>query len=192
MAETLNTLLGRWREGDREAGDQVMTLVYSQLRRLAASYFRWEAPGHTLQPTALVNELFLKLSSGESVQWQDRAHFFAVAAQQMRRILIDHARRRKAQKRGDTKIPVSLLREVGGAGPRYEELLAIDEALGDLAHLDSRAAHVVELRVFGGLKDSEIAEALEISAATVKRDWSFARAWLLSRLQEPAPVKDRR
>ena len=190
MAETLNTLLGRWREGDREAGDRVMTLVYSELRRLAAYYFRREAPGHTLQPTALVNELFLKLSSGEPVQWQDRAHFFAVAAQQMRRILIDHARRRKAQKRGETKIPVSRSKEPGGVEPRYEDLLAIDETLRDLEHLDSRAARVVELRVFGGLKDSEIAKALEISAPTVKRDWNFARAWLISRLREQSPVKD--
>ncbi len=184
MAETLNALLGRWREGDHEAGKQVMTLVYSELRRLAAYYFRQEAPGHTLQPTALVNELFLKLCSGEPVQWQDRTHFFAVAAQQMRRILIDHARRRKADKRHDTRIPVSLSRQPGDFGPQYEDLLAIDEALRGLEELDSRAARVVELRVFGGLKESEIADALEISAATVKRDWTFARAWLRSRLRE--------
>lgn len=184
MAETLNTLLGRWREGDHEAGERVMTMVYSELRRLAAYYFRQEAAGHTLQPTALVNELFLKLSSGEPVQWQDRTHFFAVAARQMRRILIDHARRRKAHKRNDTRIPVSLSRGPGDFGPQYENLLAIDEALRGLEDLDSRAARVVELRVFGGLKESEIANALEISVATVKRDWNFARAWLLSRLRE--------
>ena len=184
MAETLNTLLGRWREGDQEAGKRVMALVYAELRRLAAYYFRQEAPGHTLQPTALVNELYLKLSSSEPVPWQDRTHFFAVAAQQMRRILIDHARRRKALKRNDTRIPVMLSHGPVASGPQVEDLLAVDEALKGLTDLDPRAARVVELRVFGGLKESEIADMLEVSTATVKRDWSFARAWLLSRLRE--------
>ena len=182
MQETLETLLGRWRDGDREAGDRVITITYAELRRLAAYYFRRESSGHTLQPTALVNEVFLKLSSGEPVQWQNRAHFFAVAARQMRRILIDHARRRRALKRNDSEMQISLSPKRAGLGPRFENLLAMDEAIEGLEDLDSRAARVVELRVFGGLKEAEIASALGISVATVKRDWNFARAWLLTRL----------
>src|SRR2546421_5500242 len=178
MPQTLETLLGDWRDGDREAGKRIMAMVYSELRRLAAYYFRREQPGHTLQPTALVNEVFIKLSAGKPVQWKDRAHFFSVAAQQMRRILIDHARRRSAGKRNDTRIPVAFSRGTA----KDESLLAIDEALRDLESLDARAARVVELRVFGGLKEAEIADALEISTATVKRDWNFAKAWLLTRL----------
>lgn len=184
MPESLETLLRRWRDGDRPAGDRVMAMAYSELRRMAAYYFRRERPGHTLQPTALVNEVFLKLSSGEPVHWIDRTHFFSVAARQMRLILIDHARRRKAARRNDTRIPISLVRGAGNSAPQLEDLLAVDEALQRLEDLDSRAARVVELRVFGGLKEAEIADALEISTATVKRDWNFARAWLLSRLRE--------
>lgn len=184
MPETLETLLMRWRDGDRGAGERVMTLVYAELRRLAAYYFRKEPSGHTLQPTALVNEVFLRLSSGAPVQWQNRAHFFAVAARQMRQILIDHARRRRALKRNHTPIVFSMSENAGDGGRRYENLLAINEALEDLEELDSRAARVVELRVFGGLKEVEIASALEVSTATVKRDWTFAKAWLLNRLRE--------
>ena len=184
MAATFEALLQRWRDGDRTAGERVITLAYTELRRLAAWHFRQERPGHTLQPTALVNEVFLKLTAGKPVQWQDRAHFFAVAARQMRLILIDHARRRKAGRRDETQIPVSHLREAGNAQPRLENLMAVDEALRDLEELDARAAGVVELRVFTGLKEAEIADALAISTATVKRDWTFARAWLLDRLRK--------
>ena len=184
MPETFETLLQRWRDGDRTAGERVMTMAYSELRRLAAYHFRKERAGHTLQPTALVHEVFLKLSSGATVQWQDRTHFFAVAARQMRQILIDHARRRQADRRNDTQIPVPLLPGPGNSEPRLEDLLAVDEALQELEGLDARAARVVELRVFSGLKQTEIASALEISTATVKRDWTFARAWLLNRLRE--------
>lgn len=184
MAETLDTLLQRWRGGDRSAGERVVVIAYDELRRLAAYHFRHERAGHTLQPTALVNEVFLKLSSGAPVEWQDRAHFFAVAARQMRRILIDHARRRKASRRSDTQVPLSLAPEPAGREPQLEDVLAVDGALLELEKLDARAAQVVELRVFAGLKESEIAEALGISTATVKRDWNFARAWLLSRLRQ--------
>ena len=183
MGETLNALLGRWRNGDRDAGKRVVTLAYSELRHLAGHYLRHEAPGHVLQPTALVNEMFLKLSSQEPVQWENRAHFFAVAARQMRRILIDDARHRRAKKRSDTQIPVYFSRRSAALAPHFENVLAVDEALTALEELDSRAARVVELRVFGGLKEAEIAQALEISPATVKRDWTFARAWLVSRLR---------
>jgi len=177
--ETLNALLGRWRNGDRDAGKRVMTLAYSELRHVAGYYLRHEAPGHVLQPTALVNGMFLKLSSQEPVQWKNREHFFAVAALLMRRILIDDARHRRAKKRNDTQIPVYFSRR-SDLAPHFENVLAVDEALTALEELDSRAARVVELRVFGGLKEAEIAQALEISPATVKRDWTFARAWLVS------------
>lgn len=182
MAESLSTLLRRWRAGDQAAGEQVMALAYPELRRLAAHFFRHEPPGHTLQPTALVHELFLKLAAGAPVEWQDRAHFLAVAAQQMRRILIDHARRRRAHKRNEPVDTIVLGRDAAD-GPRGEDLLAVDEALQQLESLEPRAARVVVLRVFGGLKEAEIAGALAISPATVKRDWSFARAWLLARLR---------
>jgi RNA polymerase sigma factor (TIGR02999 family) len=180
MDESLETLLRRWREGDRQAGDRVIGQVYSDLRRLAAYHFKQERDGHTLQPTALVNEVFIKLASGSTIEWQNRSHFFAVAARQMRLILIDHARRNKAQKRQETLMPVTVS---ASSRPRMENILEIDGALRDLEHLDSRAARVVELRVFGGLKESEIAEVLEVSVATVKRDWTFAKAWLISRLE---------
>jgi len=136
MGETLNALLGRWRNGDRDAGKRVMTLAYTELRHLAGYYLRHEAPGHVLQPTALVNEMFLKLSSQEPVQWENRAHFFAVAALQMRRILIDDARHRRAKKRNDTQIPVYFSPR---SAAHFENVLAVDEALTALEQLDSRA-----------------------------------------------------
>ena len=184
METTLETLLRRMRDGDPEAGEQFVTRVYPDLRRLAAYYFRQEASGHTLQPTALVHEVFLRLSAGKPIEWQNRAHFFAIAARQMRRILVDHARRRKALKRGDTQIVVSLPPERARPGPRFENLLIIDEALKDLEDLDARTAHIVELRVFGVLNEAEIAIALGISIPTVKRDWTFGKTWLRSRLRE--------
>ena len=179
--DAIDALLKRWRLGDAQAGRDAIDAVYSELKRLAGYYFRQERRGHTLQPTAIVNELFVKLFTGEPVAWRDRAHFFAVASRQIRRILIDHARRRGARKRRDTGIPLPDFGGKSGA-PVYEDLFAVDEALQALEGLDSRAAQVVELRVFGGLKESEIARALDISIATVKRDWTFARAWLISRL----------
>ena len=184
MQTTFETLLQRMRDGDHDAGERFVTLVYSDLRRLAAYYFRQEAPGHTLQPTALVHEVFIRLSAGKPIEWQNRAHFFAVAARQMRRILVDHARRRKALKRGDTQIIFSLLPERARPGPRFESLLIIDEALKDLEDLDARAARIVESRVFGGLAEAEIGIALGISVPTVKRDWTFGKTWLRSRLRE--------
>lgn len=160
------------------AKPNIDTAIYTELRLLAAYYFRNERSGHTLQPTALVNEAFIKLSEGKPIELRDRAHFFAVAARQMRRILIDHARRRKALKRSDTLIAIPFQQA------REEKLLIVDEALKELTDLDPRAAEVVELRVFGGLKENEIAETLGVSLATIKRDWSFARAWLTSRLRD--------
>jgi len=184
MEDSFEKLLHRWMDGDETAREQVMTMVYAELRRMAGYYFRNESAGHTLQPTALVNELFLKMSAGESISWQDRTHFFALAARQMRNILIDHARRIKAFKRRDPQISTAWLHRSKDSEPRLENLLTVDQILRDLQQLDTRAAEVVELRVFGGLKESEIAAALGISIATVKRDWSFAKAWLVSRLKE--------
>lgn len=159
-----------------------MTTVYDELRRLAAHYMRQERPDHTLQATALVHELYLRLFQSEPVEWQNRAHFFAVAAQALRRILVNHARDRQAQKRGGKQVRLSLTDVNGLAEPAEHDLLEIEEALARLEQLDPRAARVVELRFFAGLTEAEAAEALGVSVATLKRDWAFGRAWLLRHL----------
>ena len=176
---TLTLWLVEWRNGNQEAGQKLFEAAYQELRRLAAWYLQRERPDHTLQPTALVNELYLKLFAGEPVEWRNRAHFFAVAAQQMRRILIDHARAHLAEKRGGGDAWLSTADADGVAAPRAEELLELDEALRRLEELDQRSARVVELGFFGGLTEAEAAEVLDISLATLKRDWGFARAWLV-------------
>lgn len=181
-ASSLTQLLAEWRNGNQEAGKQLFAAAYQELRRLAAWHLRQERPGNTLQATAIVNELYLKLFAGQAVNWQNRAHFFAVAAQQIRRLLIDHARARQAQKREGGLLRLSLTEANGLAAPREEDLLALDEALSRLEELDPRAARVIELRFFGGLTEKEAAEALGISVATLKRDWHFARAWLMNEL----------
>jgi RNA polymerase sigma-70 factor, ECF subfamily len=174
----LTTLLQRWAGGDRNAGAAALERSYGELRRLAAHYLSLERPGHTLQPTALVHEMYLRLE-GSRVEWADRKHFFVVVAGQMRRILVDHARARSARP-GGSRV------ELGEADrpelPRDADLLALDEALGALRELDERAASVVELRYFGGFTEAETASILGVSVATLKRDWEFARAWLLRRL----------
>lgn len=173
----LTLLLTRWSEGDQGAGEEAMALVYGELHRVAEAYMRRERRDHTLQPTALVNEAFLRLSEGATVSWTDRAHFFRLAARAMRRILTDHARRVRAAKRGGGgKVP---LREskIEIAGPDLD-VLALDEVLGRLAELDARQATIVELRFFGGLTVEETAQALDVAPITVKRDWRSARAWL--------------
>ena len=180
----LTQMLAAWRNGNQDAGQQLFEVTYQELRRLAAWHLRQERPGHTLQPTALVNELYLRLFPGEPVDWQSRAHFFAVAAQQMRRLLIDHARARHADKRGGHRIRLSITEIEGLAAPDPEDLLALDQALGRLESLDPRAARVVELRFFGGLTEAEASEALGVSIATMKRDWTFARAWLINELRQ--------
>lgn len=177
----LKTLLSRWREGDREAGNQLIAVVYHDLRRLAAQYLRNEVPGQTLQATALVHELYVQLFSGEPPQLQDRAHFFALAARQLRHMLIDRARMRQADKRGGRNARVSLS-EANAALAHDEDLVELDRELTKLEELEPRCAQVVELRFFGGLREGEIAATLGISVTTVKRDWEFARAWLLKRL----------
>jgi len=175
MAE-VTELLERAHKGDAEAFEQVFPLLYGEMRRLAQSYLNQEAPGHTLQATALVHEVYLKLSGQENAGWKNRNQVLGVAAQAMRRILVDHARKRKAAKRvapGDFEGFVELPRWQG-----KQDLDILDLALDRLAAVDARKARVVELRFFGGLTEQETAECLEISLATVQRDWTMARAWL--------------
>lgn len=182
-AQAITVLLSRVAEGDQSAADQLMTQLYPDLKRMAARVFRSERPNHTLQPTALVNEAYMRTFGARSIDWRSRAHFFAVMATQIRRVLVDHARGRRAEKRGGGGFSVSLDETDGEYSAPVADYFALDEALTQLAQEDARAARVVELRFFGGLKDSEIAEVLEISMPTVTRDWRFARAWLASRLE---------
>jgi RNA polymerase sigma factor (TIGR02999 family) len=177
----LTELLADWRSGNREAGNQLIQAAYDHLHRLAAHYLQQERPDHTLDATALVNELYVKLFSSKPVEWHDRAHFFAVVAQQLRCILVDYARAARAEKRGGNRVRVTLA-AADGLAVINREILEIDEALTRLEALDPRAAAGVELRFFGGLTETEIAEALGISLATLHRDWKVAKAWLISQL----------
>ena len=179
----VSALLSAWGEGDQEAGNELIGVVYQELRRLAAHYLRSEPGGHTLQPTALVHELYLKLFSGEPLQLHAREHFLAVAARQLRHIVVDYARNKNAQKRGGLQGKISLDETQGLAVPTDSRVIELDRVLGRLEKLDARAAQVVELRFFGGLTDDEVAKTLSISSATVKRDWDFARSWLLNQME---------
>jgi RNA polymerase sigma factor (TIGR02999 family) len=176
-------LLIRLTDGESAALESLLPLVYAELRRLAASYLRRERPGHTLQPTALVHEAYLRLIDQTQVQWQNRAHFFGVAAQMMRRILVDHARGQQAEKRGGDVTKLSLDENIDVSGERAADLVALDEALDRLAALDPQKSRVVELRFFGGLSVEEAAEVLGVSAPTVKRQWRMAKAWLYGQVQ---------
>ena len=178
MPENITHLLKAWSEGDEQALDRLTPLVYAELRQQAARYLRRERRGHTMQTTALINEAYLRLIDAKEVRWQGRAHFFAIAANLMRRILVDHARRRDAEKRGGSQIRLTLDHTIAAAKRSDVDLLAIDEALTRLAAIDPQQAQVVELRFFSGLSVEETATALGISPRTVKRDWSVARAWL--------------
>ncbi len=171
-------LLLRWSEGDKAALGKLMPLVYRELRRLAGHYMRRERPGHTLQASALVNEAYLRLVDYRRMQWQNRAHFFAVAAQAMRRVLVEHARSRQYAKRGGTAQRISLDDVAVLTDQQAAELVALDEALTSLEALDARKARIVELRYIGGLSIEEAAETLGVSTATVERDWRSAKAWL--------------
>ena len=171
-------LLKAWGNGDEAARDELMTLVYAELHRLAHQYLKRERPGHTLQTSALVNEAFVKLIDQKDVRWQNRGHFFAIAAQLMRRILVDHARIRRAAKRGGSASPVSLDDALVISNERSAEVVALDEALTALATVDERKSQIVELRFFGGLSIEETAEVLAVSPGTVMRDWTLAKAWL--------------
>jgi RNA polymerase sigma-70 factor (ECF subfamily) len=178
----ITELLAQWSDGNQTALDRLYPLVYEELRRLARSYMKREHKGHTLQTTALINEAYVRLVDQHNVHWQNRSHFFAISAQIMRRILVDHARRYLHAKRGGGAQRVSLEEVMIVARERSEEVLMLDEALGNLARLDPRRCQVVELRYFAGLNNQEIASVLKISENTVMRDWNLARAWLYQKL----------
>jgi RNA polymerase sigma-70 factor, ECF subfamily len=174
----ITTLLARMREGDQMAQQEAMSAVYQEMRRLAGNYMARESKDHTLQPTALVNEAFLRLMGNETPQVNDRQHFYALAARSMRQVLVDHAREKHAIKRGSggIKVEINEIHAISDSGDT--DIVALDEALQKLEQLDARAAKVVELRFFGGYSDKEVAEMLDLSFATVRRDWEFARTWL--------------
>jgi RNA polymerase sigma-70 factor, ECF subfamily len=177
-ARNITQLLAAWSAGDRAALDALIPIVYDELRRQASRYLRRERPGHTLQTTALINEAYLRLVDQKSMRWQNRAQFFGIAAQLMRRILVDHARARQRAKRGGSDVRVSLTDATSITKDPDLDLVELDEALTRLAEIDPQQSKIVELRFFSGLNVEETAAALNISAATVKRDWSIAKAWL--------------
>ena len=176
--ENITELLASYGRGNKESLDQLMPIVYDELRRQAARYLRREQAGHTLQTTALIHEAYVRLVDQRNMQWQNRAHFFGIAAQMMRRILVDHARSKKRVKRGGSEIRVSLDDVNVAARGQDLDVVALDEALDRLAQIDEQQSRVVELRFFSGLSVEETAEVMGISKSTVKRDWSMAKAWL--------------
>ncbi len=179
-------LLGRWRSGDREALDALVPLVYDELKRIAQRYLRNERHGHTLQSTALVHEAYVRLTNQQLPQWQNRAHFFAVAAQLMRQILVDHARAHRADKRGGGACKLTMEEAEQSPLKVDVDVIALDDALKTLSELDSQQGKVVDLKFFGGLSIEETAEVLGVSPSTVKRDWITARAWLHRELDRSA------
>ena len=178
----ITLLLLDWSKGDAYALEQLMPLVYEELRRMARNYMRRQPSGHTFQTTELIHEAYLKISAGEKRQWQNRAHFFGVAAKAMRHILVDYARSKSRHKRGGWQDRVTFVEGMAVSSARSEAIIALDDALNQLALLDERKVRVVEMKFFGGLTSGEIAEVLKISPETVKRDWSFAQTWLLREL----------
>jgi RNA polymerase sigma factor (TIGR02999 family) len=182
----VTTLLEELRRGNDEARDELVTLVYPELRRIAARYLRQERPDHTLRSTGLVHEVYLRLFGGEPANWQNRAHFFGAIAREMRHLLVDYARARNAKKRSEGNVRVSLDDVHATADARGEDFVALDEALTRLEQIDPRASQVVALRFFTGLSEGETAAALKISISTLKRDWNFAKAWLFDQLRSPA------
>lgn len=177
-AEVTRLLLA-WRAGDAVALERLIPVVHAELHRIAHRFMRKERAGHSLQTSALVNEAYLRLIDADKVDWQNRAHFFAISASLMRRILVDSARERQARKRGGSVRQVTLDEALVAGEEKLTDLVAVDEALNALAEVDQRKSKVVELRFFGGLNEAEIAEALQVSAETVRRDWRLAKAWLL-------------
>jgi len=186
-AQQVTQLLLAWRNGEESALEKLTPVVYEELRRLAHRYMGGERVGHTLQTTALVNEAFVRLIDGKQVNWQNRAHFFAVSARLMRRILVDWARSRQSQKRGDQPQQVTLDEALMLTRGRNEDLVALDEALKSLAEVDARKSQVVEMRFFVGLSVEETAEVLKVSPDTVLRDWRLAKLWLLRELSGEIP-----
>jgi RNA polymerase sigma factor (TIGR02999 family) len=179
-------LLVRWRGGDKAALDSLMPLVYTELRRIANRYLQGERSDHTLQSTALVHEAYVRMTQQDLPQWQNRAHFFGVAAQLMRQILVDHARSHRASKRGGSAFKLALDEAEEQPLVRDVDIVALDDALKSLAHMDEQQSRVVELKFFGGLTVEDTAEVLGISPSTVKRDWTTARAWLFRELNRSA------
>ena len=178
----VSLLLRAWGRGDLHAREELIPVVYRELRRRAGAYLRRERRDHSLQPTALVHEAYLRLVGQDRVAWQNRAHFFGVAAQMMRRILIDHAREHQAAKRPGAAVRVTLDDGIGAVQPRECEMIVLDEALSELTHLNARQGQIVELRYFGGLSEEEVATVLSVSRRTVTREWRAARAWLYRRI----------
>lgn len=174
----ITALLVAWSNGDQQAHDELMPLIYTELRRIAARQFAGERPDHVLQPTALVHEAYERLIDQRAVRWQNRAHFYAMAALTMRRLLVDHARQQQAAKRGAGQTLLSLDEAIAVPTQRDIDIVALDDALSQLADLDARQARVVELRFFVGLTNEEIGEVLRVSVATVKREWQLAKTWL--------------
>ncbi len=183
--EDITQLLNRWSAGDDSARDSVAPLIYEELKNIARGVFSRENPAHTLQPTALVNEAYVKLV-GVDVEWQDRGHFFALAARMMRRLLVNHANSRAAQRRGGDALRVTLHEAMHGEKDADEDVLALDEALSRLGELDERKASVLELHYFGGLTQPEMGEVLDISESTVRREFKLARIWLRKMLSDAA------
>jgi RNA polymerase sigma factor (TIGR02999 family) len=182
----VSDLLQAWGRGDHHARDALLPLVYRELQRQARRYLRYERPDHTLQPTALVHETYLRLIGQTRIVWENRAQFFGVAAQMMRRILVDHARARCAQKRPRGALTVSFNEQTAAVSPRDCELLVLEQALAELTRLDARQAQIVELRYFGGLSEQEVAAVMSLSRSTVSREWQSARAWLYRRITSGA------
>ena len=183
-SQDVTRLLARWKDGDEAALQQLVPIVHEELRRLARRQMAGERPGHTLQPTALVNEAYLRLINLKQMEWQNRAHFFAMGARLMRRILVDFARSRGYQKRGAGAKQVSFIEALEVAETQATDVVALNDALEALADVDERKSRVVELRFFGGLSVEETAEVLNVSRETVKRDWTFAKMWLLRHLRK--------
>src|SRR5438128_4506351 len=187
LPQQVTQLLVAWSDGDQTARDELIPLVYEELHRLAHHYMNRERPGHTLQTSALVNEAFVRLVDQRDVRWQNRAHFFGIAAQMMGRILVDYARNRHYAKRGGSARQVSLNEALIVSEERSAEVVALDDALKSLAIMDQRKSQIVELRFFGGLSIEETAEVLAVSPGTVMRDWTLAKAWLRREMSTGAP-----
>jgi len=182
-------MLQEWRQGNRESLDALIPLVYDELRRIASRYLSHERPDHTLQPTALAHEAYLRLVGQKDVRWQNRAHFCGIASQLMRRILVDHARTHRAEKRGHGVPPLVIDEALAIASEPTADVIALDDALSRLACVDPPQSRLVELRFFGGLSIEEAAEVLGVSPATVKREWSMAKAWLHRELERSEPCR---
>ena len=183
----VTALLRAWNKGDSLALDELMPRVYAELHRIARRYMAGERLGHSLQASALINEAYIRLVDWKNVEWKNRCHFFAVGAQMMRRVLVDHARLRQSRKRGGSANRVTLDTAVMGVPERSLDLIVLDTALARLEHVDPRKSKVVELRVFGGLTVDEVAEVMDTSEVTIRRDWKLALAWIRRELKRPTP-----